>query len=362
MTLSNRIAQSQTYKTSILSSPTYLFLGKNDPWDDDLNPPENSLESETRSGFIEGVKILSSNVANVTRRIDWKYGNIYSQYDNGLGDDLYNQDFYAIGPDFGVYKCLQSRKGPSTHPPKECIIRGFENQNSSLLILPDGYVWTKLYQISLSDRDKFLTKNLMPVFDPSPQDLNNELTSAKTGFYSMVISNSGVNYSPGSYIITNSGGNVKNQGRIYLVVDSDGRVIDYVIKGCGRNDSLTNSSIIDGGLGSGVSYRIIPSPANMTNNYGISVNGHGSSPINELGATGLMISYDFDYASSKKTKFRQTGVVTGLTNPDGSLYVDDFWKPADINISSGSILDVKNHIATIRIDKEKQYVRLTISY
>ena len=139
----------------------YVGFGKNTAWEDDELPPNanNSVESfhyNTQHDLIFGKKIYPPDVSQVARRIIWRTGVVYDQY-NHKDKDLFYKSYYVINSSNRVYKCLFNNYGaPSTVMPEGNIIIGDFDTG-------DGYKWKYIYTLSAALDSKFTTLEYMAI-------------------------------------------------------------------------------------------------------------------------------------------------------------------------------------------------------
>jgi len=169
-------------------SSYYVAFGYPYPWDDDSNPPavNTSLKTsyyDVSKSLIDGKKVTVSDVAYMTRRVNWAANTVYIYYSH-LDPDLYSKDFYVINSSNRVYKCLYNNNGgKSTVEPTG--ISSFGDFDTA-----DGYKWKYLYTIQAADMNKFSTDDYIPVLNTTPV-----AAAAETGaIHVIVVENGGNNY------------------------------------------------------------------------------------------------------------------------------------------------------------------------
>ena len=181
----------EDFITDIANTSTSYFItfGKNDPWPDDLIPPEadTSVTSSTYDVYkniIYGKQVNSSDVNYVIKNIPWTNGTVYDYYDD-KDSDLLNKNFYVVNFSNRVYKCLFNNYGaPSTVEPTDF------NPNGDFVTLPDNYKWKYMYTISAADAAKFKSTDYIPVnTDPTVQQY-----AANGALHVIKITNAGANY------------------------------------------------------------------------------------------------------------------------------------------------------------------------
>lgn len=135
----------------------YVFLGRTEPWDDDLSPPTPTDtridEASAKNNLIAIKKVGVNDVSLLIPRIDWTANTIYSNYTD---DENYSaRKFYVMNTSFRIYKCIFSPGSPSTVMP--------EQTTPGPVYLSDGYCWQLIYEIPAADRSKFMDDNFLPV-------------------------------------------------------------------------------------------------------------------------------------------------------------------------------------------------------
>ena len=143
-----------------LETNMYLFIGKVDPWTDDINPPTptdsvSNTEFSHWRDMIAAKKIGAADVTHVTNRYNWANNTAYFAYTHA-NNALFSQQFYVLTDEYNVYKCLANNLsgGNSTVKPT--------GNSTSILATADGYKWKFMYTISAASALKFVTNSYMP--------------------------------------------------------------------------------------------------------------------------------------------------------------------------------------------------------
>jgi hypothetical protein len=172
----------------------------------------------------------------------------------------------------------------------------------------DGYIWKYMYSLNTNDRRRFLTDEWMPVKrltndDASPQWGVQE--AAIDGSINVIlVTNPGLGYTNASNaLVTVYGDGVGATATAYLNVSS-GAVDNVIVTSTGRNYTFANISIEGCSVvGGGVNCYAIMGP----------INGHGSDPVNELGASTIIINTRINADEAGKlpvvNDFRQLALV-----------------------------------------------------
>jgi hypothetical protein len=249
----------------------YIGFGKYDQWANDSSPPNSNTSIQAyhydvQRDLIFGKKVIPDDVAPVTRKITWKTGTVYAQYDN-RDSNLYYKNFYVINSSNRVYKCLYNNNGAlSTVMPEGDGAIGDLN-------LQDGYKWKYLYSLSSAQIKKFNTPELIPVFTDSTVK-----TNAKAGaIHACNITNRGSGY-------ISANGNIENQ-----LFDENGEKTIFKVSNTTTSDiaGIYNTSTFIAGNGkTTLSFATI-------NEYKINTSGRyviTKSPVTDISQTIFTIS------------------------------------------------------------------------
>lgn len=156
----------RSFSTDLDTSSYYMFAASLE------NTPVSVNSNFSKKTFLEktifGKKIVPfTDVKFMVRRITWKYGEVYDQYDDTL--DLSAKNFFVISEpedesgDYYVFKCLFNNYGsPSYDKPTFTSDLALENYT---LITGDGYIWKYMYQTTSVQAKTFSTKTLFPVYE-----------------------------------------------------------------------------------------------------------------------------------------------------------------------------------------------------
>lgn len=136
------------------------------------NTPTSINSDFSKRTFLEktifGKKVdPTTDVKYMIRRITWKYGEVYDQYDDTI--DLSTKNYFVISEpedesgDYYVFKCIFNNYGaPSLDKPTFTSDIALENYT---LITGDGYVWKYMYKTTSVQASTYGTKTLFPVFE-----------------------------------------------------------------------------------------------------------------------------------------------------------------------------------------------------
>lgn len=288
-----RVSSARDFINSLNTTPYYLGIGNVLPWDDDNNPPaptktiQNVYDVWRNSYALKRIKTIDA--IHAVAKIEWTTGTVYDQYHDNL--DMSGLQYYVLTSSNDVFKCLSNNNGSvSTEEPT--II----NTNTS-----DGYKWRWLYNIPTQTFNKFSTSTHIPVLDITSTPVEGEITRVD-------IINGGSGYAYASVNIVGNG-----TGAVAAVTLSGGSISSVVITNQGSGYTYAEAVITGDGIDGDL--RVVLSPPG----------GHGYSIPDELLATTVIMSVDFDFDESGKVltnnEFRSVFLVKQPLTYDGlSVY------------------------------------------
>lgn len=171
LTNQSRVQLARSFYRDIFNSNDYFYFyaSRPLPWTDDLVPatPEDAQSqlSDVRRDTLFVKRVQGSDACMLATRRNWVSGTIYDQYDDAYtatntatsgATSLDASLFYVITSDFNVYKCIENGKGVAS-------VRKPTSTGAEIFELNDGYKWQFMFQVSVSDRGKFLTDDYIPV-------------------------------------------------------------------------------------------------------------------------------------------------------------------------------------------------------
>lgn len=309
-TKSLQIYNAEQFKASLSEATlpnAYLTFGKVDPWPDINNPTQavNSVETNIRvwKNMIGAKKIQGNDVRLAIRRFDWVSGTVYTEYDDSEANLDMNDptaNFYVVTDEWNVYKCLGNNNGaPSTEKPTSINTYIAEQ-------LSDKYIWKFMYQLSDEEKLRFTTPNFIPV----------RTLTEDNGSLQWHVQANAVQGSIGSIKVTNPGSGYTVTPTVTITGDGTGAEATltvnpstYGIEGIlitnkGQNYTYATATINQaGGAGQGATARVVMSPQG----------GHGADPVEELGASFVIINTQFRGSESGvldvQNEFRQVAIV-----------------------------------------------------
>jgi len=191
----------------------------------------------------------------------------------------YVQNFYCRNKKDQVFKCLFNANGAFSTVEPAITIGGALPENS-FIETSDGYKWKYLYTIPSGQKQKFFSAEWMPVFRESAV-----FASSVDGRIDVVeIVN------PGQYYNQNVASNVTSI--LSVTGDGTGATLNARVN---ANGSIIQVDILDGGSGYTEAFVVINDIIGQNANIRILVGppgGHGFDPVEELGATNLLLSFE----------------------------------------------------------------------
>lgn len=295
----------------------YVFIGRDTAWADEQLPPvpdETTVQMlEAHRDIIGLKKISAANMVNVARRIDWTYGNVYTQYDDLTSmTDAYEvqgdvfPEFYVMTDEYNVYKCIDNNGGiPSVIKPSGISLTTFETA--------DGYLWKYMYTVTPGEVTNFLTNDWMPIKTLTANDGSNQWqvqeAAVEGSIETVIVQNGGTGYSAIDLPVITIDGDGTGATAVAEVDEVTGTITRIKITDPGSGYTYASVSISpNGSPGTGAAARAVMSP----------VGGHGADAISELGGHFLMVSVKLvDDESGKipnNTTYRQIGLIANPTS------------------------------------------------
>jgi hypothetical protein len=326
-TKSLQIHNAEQFKASIgdASLPyVYLTFSKVDAWSSESAPPQanNSVETFNQAwkNMIGAKKIVGNDVRLAIRRYDWVSGTVYTTYDDSeatldMNDPATN--FYVITDQWNVYKCLGNNNGaPSTFKPTSINTYIAEQ-------LADKYIWKYMYTLTDEEKLRFTTTSFIPV----------RTLTEDNGSLQWQVQQNAVQGAIGSFEIVNGGSGYSVASPPVITITGDGigaeasasvnattlAVESILVTNKGQNYTYANVSF-SSATGGGAIARVITSPPG----------GHGSDPVEELGASFVIINPQLRGSESgvldTQNEFRQISLIKnpvlndGITLASGLVY------------------------------------------
>jgi len=306
------------------ASTYYLFIGKSSPFSvstsggDDNSPPTPNddvvLEQHKWDSMLAAKLISSSDVVYCAPRRNWTNSTTYDMYEHDISvsnptssgaTNLWDSTFYFMTTEYKVYKVLDNNGGTA--------YSGVEPTTTSAIPFElGGYTLQYMYTLSVSNIDKFLTSDFIPVVTDSTIS-----AAAVNGSIDTVRITAGSGYTDGTYYtaidgdgssgiveIVVSGGAIQPQGSSGTNVFAAGTGYTFAtvdLTDTYSNNALTLSSSIGAGTGGSVTPIISPR------------GGHGFNAVEELGAHYVMMNTKLEQAEGDDVTvandFREVGIV-----------------------------------------------------
>lgn len=191
----------------------------------------------------------------------------------------YVNNFYVRNSYDQVFVCLFNNGGVASNSMPALSLGGNLPQNP-YIVTSDGYKWKYMYTIYGNQKERFFTTDWMPVYsDPVV------VASAVNGRIDIIlIEEEGSGYNQN--VASNNADILQIVGdgtgaNVTAVVDANGSIIGINILDGGENYTTANV-VITSSTGTGANLRVVIGPPG----------GHGFNPVDELGATSLMLSSD----------------------------------------------------------------------
>jgi len=175
VTSSYRTDLTRLFVSDVSTSDYYLFVSS-------TANTSVSNSQESKREFLEktlfGKKIDPDDVFYMTKNYPWEINKVYTQYDNAV--DLSDKQYYAVvypennqTGDYRIYKCLFNNYGAqSINPPNYSA-----STPNQIYEMADGYIWKYMYELSVSEFDKYNTIGYIPIIE----DASANTASANTG-------------------------------------------------------------------------------------------------------------------------------------------------------------------------------------
>ena len=283
---------------------TYITIGKNADWPDGDTPPAPVDTANTFYDYWDNLiglkRITAADINLVVPRIDWDSTGqtTYVAYNQDLNlfakantDQIYyDNKFYVRNSKDQVFKCLANNVTSNTTPTLSTIepeiTIGGQLPENAYIETADGYKWKYLYTIPSGLKQKFFTKEFMPI-----------TTDA-------IVTNNAVDGRLDVFQITTLGAGYNNNSSAsslqVATVSGDGSNANITLKvtstGLG-GANVTDITVINGGYGYTRATISISDPQKQLLTQNATVipiigppGGHGSDIARELGASNLMIS------------------------------------------------------------------------
>lgn len=319
-TKSLQIYNAEQFKASLADAALpylYLTFGKVAPWPDENNPTQAANSVDTNNtvwkSMIGAKKIQGNDARLAIRRFDWTSGTVYDMYDDSESNLDMNDPavkWYVVTDEWNVYKCLGNNNGGQSTVKPTSINTYIAEQ------LSDKYIWKFMYQLSDEEKLRFTTSNFIPV----------RTLTEDNGSLQWHVQNNAVQGSIGSIKITNAGSGYSVVTPPTITITGDGTGAEAVASVDPSTFGIENILITNKGqnytyatieissiTGNGAAARAIMSPNG----------GHGSNPVEELGASFVIINSQLRGSESgildTQNEFRQIAIIKNPILKNGTV-------------------------------------------
>ena len=180
-----RVQSARNLASSLLNDPSYTFIGRVTPWENDNDPPvpDNSLREyyDVQDELLTLKKISATDVVLMIPRLTWVSGIIYDIYRHDYNNDnkafsgannLKDAIYVVINSMGRVYACLDNDRNSQSlvEPQSESYVPFYTS---------DGYQWQLLYTISANRMREYSTTNFIPVYESEQPRPAGEITTVK---------------------------------------------------------------------------------------------------------------------------------------------------------------------------------------
>lgn len=244
----------------------------------------NIIQIYTETKEIVGIinssaVVINSNVSTAYTGNDIiRLSNTFPQFAN---------NFYVRNSKDQVFKCLFNNNVASTVEPT-IDIDGQLPENP-YIETADGYKWKFLYTIPYGLKQKFFTKNWMPVISDAAV-----VAGAEDGRIDIINIITG---GDGYFLDNGESGNSNSLSILTVTGDGQGANVTAKVE----SGVITDINILDGGSGYTTAEIVVSDPDQLATGNAASFEvaispqgGHGSDPVRELGCFALMTSVDLE--------------------------------------------------------------------
>ena len=300
-----RVQNAANFISDVGTNSMYLFIGRSQQWPNSdatvATPVDKLLDKQTaHQRMIAAKKMATGDLSHAVPRYNWVSGNTYPAFDDNTA--LAGTQFYVLTDELKCYKCIIAGPGASVNKPTGTTINNIEADGG------DGYRWKYMFTLSGVDATKFLTSAYMPVKTLAADDGSLQFqvqSNADAGaIHSIEVTAGGTGYTSAPTVtITGDGTSATATA---TVAGGAVTAITVTDNGSGYENAVVTLS---GGGGSNATARPIMSPKG----------GHGSDPVNELGAFFVMTNVSLDGAEGSgdfpiDNDYRQIGLIRNPFN------------------------------------------------
>lgn len=339
----------------------YVTMGRVLDWPNGDTPPTPTQSANTFydywNNLVAAKRITAADMNLVVPRVDWVSGNTYIAYSQDLDlfkktssdQILYDYQFYVRTSKDQVFKCLANNFTANTQTAKSTVMPeisvGGQLPENPYLSTSDGYKWKYLFTIPAELKQKFFTRQFMPVVsDPS---VTKSATGGRLDVFKITTQGAGYN------------SNTSASSLKIVTVNGDGSGADLSIKVTqtptpgGAN--VTDVNVIQAGSGYTKATVSLNDPGRISTQDAVIVpiigppGGHGSDIERELGASNIMVSVDingdeegtFPVSAYETHGIRQIGLLL-----DPKVYFDTANGTAKVTATDSKIRATNKYILT----------------
>jgi len=303
------MAAEQIYK-SVPTANLYLVIGRTAAWNANDTPNAVSNTITHTNDFWQHAyaakKITANDLRLAVRRIDWTANTVYDMYRHD-DEGLYGKNFYVVTDEYNVYKCLYNNFGANSTSKPTYTTPDAKSTES------DGYIWKYLYTVPTTDRVRFLTDDWLPI----------RTLTVDNGDTQWIVQESAVYGAIDIVELKTVGNGYWNTASVNVAVAGDGADFSAIVTSNTANgNSLSQIIVLNPGTGYTYATVNISGGGSQfgSNGQGATANaiispygGHGFDPVEELGASTIIVSAKLQGSESNTfsvvNDFRQIALV-----------------------------------------------------
>lgn len=308
---------------------TYITIGKNLDWPNSDTPTAPTDTANTFYQYWNNVialkKITAADMCLVVPRIDWVSESTYYAYTEDLetfkktnsSQIEYDNEFYVRNTKDQVFKCLANNITSNTDTAISTIMPeitiGGQLPENAYIETADGYKWKYLYTIPPGLKQKFFTKEFMPITKEAI--VTDTAVDGRLDVFKILDKGAGYNNNLSATSLPISS----------VFGDGTDAVVTLKVNSTGINGAnVTDVNVYNAGSGYTSAQLEIYDPQKIPSTQDAVIvavigppGGHGSDVARELGASNIMISVDitgdedgaFPVGTSEVHGFRQIGML-----------------------------------------------------
>jgi hypothetical protein len=140
----------------------FMFIAKNDPWEDEDNPDSFSTSTDSVNNFydvwnrmIAAKRIKGGDIYLMVDKNLWTSGTVYDEFTDDAG--MSSKTYYVTTSEKNVYKCVHNNDGAKS-------ISEPAGASTEVIETSDGYKWKFLFRIPASIH-RYITDTEIPIFN-----------------------------------------------------------------------------------------------------------------------------------------------------------------------------------------------------